>query len=328
MAGRLRARVLGSGIAASLLVAASLLAAAPASAAIVDVYDAIPDTLPPNVSSLGFQAQRTSEFGQRETLVEAGGTLETVEIGFSTWACESGSWSTGCVTTPGATYQHPVTVTVYEVVGGEPGPVLATTTETVDVPFRPSANTDPLPTGCGPGATTWFSPVTSSCFNGMLFTWAFDLSDAAAVLPAEVIVGVVFDTNSYGAAPIGVTGPYDSLNVALRGEVTVGSLPDPDQAYWDSTAGGRAPGFTSATGWAANGPLMLTISTFEADAALLAPPAPPASGFAAPPVPPAPGLPATGASTGDAVLLGGAAAMLVLTGLVMLVARRNVGARH
>lgn len=228
MAGRLRARVLGSGIAASLLVAASLLAAAPASAAIVDVYDAIPDTLPPNVSSLGFQAQRTSEFGQRETLVEAGATLETVEIGFSTWACESGSWSTGCVTTPGATYQHPVTVTVYEVVGGEPGPVLATTTETVDVPFRPSANTDPLPTGCGPGATTWFSPVTSSCFNGMLFTWAFDLSSAGAVLPAEVIVGVAFNTNSYGAAPIGVTGPYDSLNVALRGEVTVGSLPDPD----------------------------------------------------------------------------------------------------
>ena len=125
-----------------------------------------------------------------------------------------------------------------------------------------------------------------------------------------------------------MTGPYDSLNVALRGEVTVGSLPDPDQAYWNSTAGGRPPGFTSATGWAANGPLTLTISTFEPDPAQLVPPPPPAPGFAAPPAPPAPGLPATGASTGDAVLVGGAAAMLVLTGFVMLAARRSAGARH
>lgn len=278
MNARIGVRATVSALTMAALVAASLLGAAPASAitsgVVVDVYDTIPDVLPPNVSSHGFQAQRTSELGQLVALSEAGGTLDTVEVGFSTWACESGA-APVCVTTPGATFQHPITVTVYEVVSGAPGPVLASTTETVDVPYRPSASRDPAPTGCGASATAWYSPVAPNCFNGMLFSWEFDFSAAGVTLPAEVIVSVAFNTKSWGAAPIGASGPYESLNVALRGQLTVGTLPDPDQVFWNSTFGGRLPGFAPATGWGTSGPIMLTISTYD--------PAPPP-----PPVPPAP----------------------------------------
>ena len=314
MLNRVRSRVFGATAVAAAVIAASMLGAAPASAAIVDVYDSIPNPLPPNVSSLGFQAQQTSEFGQRELVSVPGGSLDSIEVGFSTWACESGGWTAGCVTTPGSTYQHPITVTVYSVVAGAPGPVLATTTEIVDVPFRPSSN----PTDCGTGATTWYSPATESCFNGMLFTWEFNLSSAAAVLPAEVIVSVAFNTNTWGANPMGFSGPWDSLNVAMRGEATMGSLADPDQMY---RSFGATPVFTAETGWASTGPLMLTISTFQPDTQFAAPPPQALPNLSAQSAPPAPGLPPTGSSDGTFVVLGGTAVMLLALGGVLIVGR-------
>ena len=293
-------------LAVSALVVGTILVAAPVSAATIDSYDSIPVVLPGNVGSVSFQAQATSEFGQRVQVSTPGAPLGSVEVGFSTWACETGSWTAGCLTPPGASYVHPITVTVYSVVAGAPGAVLATTTEPVTVPFRPSANPAPLPAGCDVGSTRWRSVADNSCYNGMLFTWEFDLSAAGAALPTEVIVGVAFNTNTYGAAPIGVTGPYDSLNVAYGGTVIAGTLPDPDQVFRNSIAGGRAPGFTADTGWSDEGPVMLRLSFTEPE--------------------PAPSLPGTGLTGAQDAALGGAV-LVLLGGLALVTVRRSRATR-
>jgi hypothetical protein len=62
------------------------------------------------------------------------------------------------------------------------------------------------------------------------------------VLPKPAIVAVAYNTSDFGAepqrsiAPGG--GPYDSLNVALTGTASVGSQPQPEDAYLDSTWNG------------------------------------------------------------------------------------------
>ena len=54
-----------------------------------------------------------------------------------------------------------------------------------------------------------------ACYNGIAFNAVFDLSSLNVTLPNDVIVGVAYDTQSYGAAPLGVAGPYNSLNVGI-----------------------------------------------------------------------------------------------------------------
>lgn len=77
-------------------------------------------------------------------------------------------------------------------------------------------------------------------------------------LPSTLIYGLAFDTANYGDAPLGVAGPYNSLNFALSsGAPSVGSNPLPDTAYWNTShagfyADGGAAGvgtFRQDTGW-------------------------------------------------------------------------------
>jgi hypothetical protein len=79
-------------------------------------------------------------------------------------------------------------------------------------------------------------------------------------VPDQLIYGIAFNTETYGASPIGPpSGPWDSLNFGFVGAPTVGSNPLPDTAYWntttagnyaDSGAGGTGT-FRQDTGWAA-----------------------------------------------------------------------------
>src|SRR3954447_17017953 len=97
------------------LVAACLAAAAlalPAAAvAPTVVYDNIPTPQPGNVSSLGYEATGTAEFGGQATLASTQRQNPTVTVLMSSWGCQSGSWVAGnCATTPGATFTHPITV--------------------------------------------------------------------------------------------------------------------------------------------------------------------------------------------------------------------------
>jgi hypothetical protein len=66
-------------------------------------------------------------------------------------------------------------------------------------------------------------------------------------LPNQIIYGVAYNTQSFGAVPLEVGGPYISLNVGLNnsggpapfGPPSVGSNPgDPDVAYQNFNSGG------------------------------------------------------------------------------------------
>jgi len=233
--------------------------APPARAADLTVYDAIPAPLPSNVASLGFSATRTSEFGDLVQLAPGTSrTIDRVEVGFSSWACETGAWNTGdCVTTPDATFTHPVTVTLYAVgSGGAVGAAIASATETITAPFRPSADT----VNCTGGK--WWDGA--ACVSGLLFTASFDFSADAPVVGDQVIVGVAFDTKNAGASPLPVVGPYDALNVAVEGQVSVGADVD-DTVYLNSSVAGsyETPGatgvFRADPGWAEYGTLMISL---------------------------------------------------------------------
>lgn len=205
------------------------------------IYDAIPDPLPPNMASVGFQATQTSEFGDYIHLGGVNRELRTVTITMSIWALHSEYPAMS-----NAGFDHPITLNIYNVVAGSPlntiGSLIATKTQTFTIPWRPEA--DPT---C-PGGTAWRAG-DNQCYNGMAFNITFDLSSQNITLPDDIVVGVAYNTQSYGDAPLGVTGPYNSLNVGAAGITTIGSDDNTDNVFWNtSTAAWYADGGTGGVG--------------------------------------------------------------------------------
>ena len=220
--------------------------AAASAGAMTVAYNNFPKPLPGNVQSEAFQATSAAEFGGQIGFAGAV-TNPKVTVGMSSWACQSGSATDGsCVTTPGATFNVPITLNVYEVgAGNSVGAKLVTVTQNFAVPYRPSADA----THCA-GNGGWFDAKGKggSCFHGDLFKINFaklGSSKAPVTLPANVIVSVAFNTFTHGYAPTGVEGPYDSLNVALTEPLvegqpvvpSVGTNPVPLDAYYNTTYG-------------------------------------------------------------------------------------------
>jgi len=214
------------------------------------MFDSIASPLPGNVSSVGYEATSTAEFGLG--IVFAPGTprvASSVTVIMSSWGCVSGHWFVSmppapCVTPAGATFTHPLTVHVYAVgAGNTVGALLESRTQTFTMPFRPSADAVKC---TGADAGKWFDPVTGTCKNGLAFPVTFDLPGVP--LPNQVIVTVAYNTTHYGAAPLGqgtacfLAGnncPYDSLNVSAETSgPAVGTFLDPNSAYLSSTWGG------------------------------------------------------------------------------------------
>lgn len=200
------------------------------------IYDGIPSAQPPSYPSLGYQATSTKEFGDHISLGGTNRQLENVTVSLTDWACENDytkpSPSDPCVTTPGSSFNHPITINLYEVSGGAVGDLIASKTQTVAVPYRPSAD----PTCDTP--TQWRNPSTDTCHNGFAFNANFNFAADNEILPNEVIATVVYNTQSYGVSPIGSPGPYNSLNVSLA-EVgpTVGTDVDSDVMFWNTSYG-------------------------------------------------------------------------------------------
>ncbi len=237
-----------------------------ARAAATPIYNSIPAVYPPSFPSLGYQAQSTREFGDHVVLGGGSRFLETMTIGLTNWACGSDYTLTQpgnvwvpaadpgpCITTPGSTFVHPITLTIFAVdnTGLNPaaGAVLTTLTQSVTVPFRPSADvgncTVPI---VDPLGRRWFNVGTGTCHNGYAFNVDFDLTSLNLELPDEVIISVAYNTQSWGSAPIGAPGPYNSLNVSLASApATVGSGAEPDVMFRDFAGSG----FLRETGWAA-----------------------------------------------------------------------------
>ena len=181
-------------------------AVAAAAAAAAPMYDSIPDPLPGNVPSVGFQATQTAELGDHIRFAGTDRNLQSVTVTMSSWACQTGAWELGnCVSAPGATFSHPITFTIYEVgPSGSVGAVLASVTNEVTVPYRPSA--DPA---CTDGR---WRDSTGNCNNGYAFNATFDFGGIE--LPDdEVVYGVAFNTQTWGYEPIGADG---QLHLAQR----------------------------------------------------------------------------------------------------------------
>lgn len=196
------------------------------------VYDNIPTTQPANVPSVGFEATSTSEFGGQVGLAGSDRKDPTVTVLMSSWACETGGWSThDCVTTPGATFTHDITLNVYNVGAGDSvGSLITSKTENFTMPYRPTST----PAECGGDDGAWHDAATDTCNHGIAFPISFNLT--GTTLPDHVIVGVAYNTSNYGANPIGTTGPYDSLNVGTNPAPSVGTaLPTANDAYQNSS---------------------------------------------------------------------------------------------
>ena len=193
------------------------------------VYSTIPSTLPPNLTSLGYEATSASEFG--ELIQFAGGNasynLTSATVLMSNWAYES-QWSSAIngTTITSSGFYEPLTLNLYNVgAGNTVGSLIATQTVDSFIPWRPE------PSGnCG---TAWLAS-DGQCYNGSLSEVTFNLTGIST--PGEIIYGLAYNTTDYGASPTHVSGPYDSLNFALPTTgTTVGANPLPDTAYWNTS---------------------------------------------------------------------------------------------
>ncbi|MEO5739959.1 MAG: hypothetical protein ABIS29_05120 [Vicinamibacterales bacterium] len=226
------------------------LSAAPAIAQGTVVYDSIPSPTPPNVPSHGFQCCATAEIGD-EVKLEVDTPRRT---GYTTVLMSSWSLHSNYPTMSPAGYSHPITLNIYvDAASALAHTPVKTVTQSFVIPWRPEA--DPT---C-PGGTAWRAADTN-CYNGFAFTIAFDLRALNYDLPEQFIYGIAYNTNTWGYAPIGAPGPYESLNVGLNSTppVTVGTDVDPDGVYinyqhaafyTDGGAGGVGT-FRLDTGWA------------------------------------------------------------------------------
>jgi hypothetical protein len=206
-----------------------LAGAGPISGAASLAYDSTQNPLPGNVDSQPFQAQQTSEFGDDVQLNGSDSYLKSVTVTMSDWAKKSDWPSVGTATD----WTHPITLNVYnvDVTGANPalGSLIATTTQISTIPWRPEADpTCPNPTGWRFDAST--------CFNGLAFNLEISFPQAIHV-PQRVIIGIAYNTQTWGYNPIGVPGPYTSLNVGLNtaASPSVGSDSDPDAVFWNTS---------------------------------------------------------------------------------------------
>jgi hypothetical protein len=208
------------------------------------IYDNVPSPLPGNLPSVSYEANGVAEFGDRVAFSTGSPRIATtVDVVMSSWGCQAGHWTSGdCVTAPGATFTHPITLNLYAVgADNAPGAPLGSVTQTFAIPYRPSAD---LVNCTGASFGKWFDAASSTCFNGLATTITFDLTSLNLMLPDQVIFGIAYNTTD-GYSPIGAsacsTSPagcgYDSLNVAVTDPATslsAGSNPAPADAYQDT----------------------------------------------------------------------------------------------
>lgn len=183
------------------------------------VYDNIESaSLIDNPVSIGYAATGTTEFGSQIVAKEAM-TNPEVEVLMSVWTCENFADSGAACETlnPSATFPAQLTLNLYEVTyENEIGKLLSTTTETFNLPYRPSPSS-----GCADG--TGYQASDGHCQHGLPAPVTFKVAGA---VPRKVIATVSF-------VP---AGPTLSLNVGLEGPSSIGSNPleSREGIYWNS----------------------------------------------------------------------------------------------
>lgn len=240
----------------SVLAAAVAMVSLAAPAIAGNIYNSIDSTLLGSYPSQPFQAQQTFEFGDRVTFGGTDRKLGKVTVTMVNWAryedynlggqyYGSGEWA-------GSGFTHDLTFNIYGAGSGTtPGSLIASITKPTAIAYRP---------------TGW-------SFNGYAQNVTFDFSSLNLVLPEEVVWGIAYNTQTWGANPLGVDGPFDSLNVGCNtapgGGITIGST-DLDRVFWNTQtaawyADGGAAGvgiYREDTNWTGYNPMV----SFDANA--------------------------------------------------------------
>jgi hypothetical protein len=214
------------------------------------IYNSIQSPLAGSYPSLGYQATQTSELGDRVSFGGAARDLTTVSVTMVNWAkyedynvggqyYDQGQWV-------GNGFTHDLTFNIYQPgTGTSHGSLIASITQPTFIEYRP--------TGWG--------------FNGFAQNVTFDFTSLNVALPEDVVWGIAYSTQTYGASPLGINGPYNSLNVGLNpagdGGVTVGST-DLDALFWNTStaawyadSGAAGAGiFREDTDWAGYNPMV------------------------------------------------------------------------
>jgi hypothetical protein len=193
------------------------------------VYDNIA-SLPANPSSYGFAALDFDELGSLVGLAGTNRDNPVVTVDMSVYSCQTGTYVSGCSTTPGTKFEVPMTVRVYAVGSNqEPGALIGTETVDQQLFYRPSADASCTTAPYAGG----FRNAGDECVNGELEPVSFNL--AGVTLPNQVIVSLSYDTSTSGYGQNTPAGPADSLNVALAGPAAVGTtLRESEGSYFAS----------------------------------------------------------------------------------------------
>ena len=190
------------------------------------VYNSLLSPMPPNVPSQPFQAQQTLEFGDQIKLeADTPRRAGYATVLMSDWALRaeypdlpSGGWT------------HPITLNIYNNAADAAAHLPArSVTQTFTIPWMPVV--DPF---CKDRA---WKANDGTCYHGLAFVITFDLRSLNYNLPNQFIYGIEYNTNTWGYHPIGLPGPYESLNVGLNtntSAASVGTDVNSDAVYWNT----------------------------------------------------------------------------------------------
>lgn len=161
------------------------------------VFNDAPHTLELSYASYPFQAQQISALGNLVELAGSSRKLESCDTILVSWARPE-DWPEWYERNP-AGFNHPITITIYEVSSSNRLIFRTEVTQDVLIPWRPAT----LPNG------------NKYPYNGSAFRASIAFPNGIT-LPERVLVMLSFNTQSSGFYPIGTPGPYNVLNVAQR----------------------------------------------------------------------------------------------------------------
>ena len=142
-----------------------------------------------------------------------------------------------CSTTPGSTWDQPITLNLYNADISTTPPTLGTKITTVTSIFKIHYRPSPSPQCPAADFYPWYSAAEDHCYNGMAQPITFDLP-AGITLPNTLVWSITYNTQDHGYSPTGLSGPWNSLNVGsetFAGEPSVGTDVHPDAAWVNST---------------------------------------------------------------------------------------------
>lgn len=182
----------------------SVTPAAPVTATVYSNY-----TFPGYWASQPFAAQQTKEFGGEVTLAPGARSNAVVSTVIASYACQAGAYNDGtCLTTPGATYNLPIILSVYNRdADGSVGTLVTRVTQTQTIGYRPSTSSS-----CD---VTQYLDTAGVCRTNLPTQASFNLG--SAVLPTDSIITVAINTSTSGWDPTGIPGPADATNLAEIG---------------------------------------------------------------------------------------------------------------